>query len=191
MKRLTCLALLVPALSCAFAQQKSYKHAPEYQVAVLDQNQLIATGTDVTLGKTATDAKLSGGGQGFHFLHTDIGDFRVEAPVNKGRSMMAAMGNNAYYKAPVIHNKWFLDSVQPGTKVLFAAHCSKPNKKHPNDTVKCEFYFPDPDSDSHEYATMGDFTPYTAGDGSNTQKTANALCGSGKLNPQTEAQICK
>ncbi|MEA2959760.1 MAG: hypothetical protein QOJ58_5772, partial [Alphaproteobacteria bacterium] len=85
--------------------------------------------------------------------------YRVEAPVNKGRSVLASMGNNAYYKAPVIHNKWFLDSVQPGTKVLFAAHCSNPNKKHPHDTVKCEFYFPDPDGDSHEYATMGDFTP--------------------------------
>jgi hypothetical protein len=190
LKPLIYLALILPALPGAFAQ-KSYKHASEYIVAVLDQNQLIATGTDLTLGKTRTDAKLSGGGQGFHFLHTDSGDYRVEAPVNKGASFVAAMGTPRYQRAPTIHNKWFLDNVQPGTKVLFSAHCSKPNKKHPNDTVKCEFYFPDPDSDSHEYATLGDFTIYIAGDGSNTQKTANSLCGTGKLNAATEAQICK
>jgi hypothetical protein len=32
-----------------------------------------------------------------------------------------------------------LKTIQPGTKVLFSAHCSNPNKKHPNDPVKCEF----------------------------------------------------
>jgi hypothetical protein len=189
MKPLIYLALILLAPG-AFAQ-KSYKHAPEYIVAVLDQSQVLATGNDVTLGKTMTDAKLSPGGQGFHFLHTESGDYRVEAPVNSGRSFVAAMGTPRYQRAAVIHNKWFLDNVQPGTKVLFSAHCSNPNKKHPNDTVKCEFYFPDPDSTSHEYATMGDFTPYLQGDGSNTQKTANSLCGTGKLNPQTEAQICQ
>jgi hypothetical protein len=190
MKSLISFALILLTISVASAQ-KSYKHSSEYIVAVLDQNLQLATGGDVTLGKTMTDAKLGPGGQGFHFLHTDSGDYRVEAPVNKGRTFAAALGNDRYHTAPVFHNKWFLDNVQPGTKVLFSAHCSNPNKKHPNDPVKCEFYFPDPDSDSHEYATMGDFTPYTAGDGSNTQKTANSLCGTGKLNAATEAQICR
>jgi hypothetical protein len=182
---------VVIVLCAVLAQgQKTYKHAPQYQVAILDQNLLVATGTDLTLGKTQTDAKLSGGGQGIHLLHTDAGDYRVEAPVNTGLSILSAMGSNAYRPAQTIHNKWFLDRVQAGTKVLFASECAGPSKRHPNDTVRCTFWFPDPDSTTHEYETLGDFTPYQAGDGSNTRKTANTLCGTGKLNPATEAQIC-
>ncbi len=186
---------LIPMLAVALGLNgqgagKTYKHAAEYQLATLDQNLRVATGSDVTLAKTMTDSKLGAGGQGIHLLHTEVGDFRVEAPVNKGMSFLSAMASSRYNPAQVYHNKWFLDSVQPGTKVLFASECARPSKKHPNDTVRCTFWFPDPDSTSHEYETQGDFTPYLVGDGSNTQKTANALCGTGKLNPQTEEQLC-
>jgi hypothetical protein len=181
--------LFIPALSFA-KDAKTYKHAPEYQVAILDQNLRVETGSDVTLGKNTTDAKLGPGGQGIHLLHTDAGDYRVEAPVNKGLTFLSAMGSNASNPAKTYHNKWFLDNVQPGTKVLFASECAKPNKKHPTDAVRCSFYFPDPDSSDHEYATLGDFTPLASGDGSNTQKTANTLCGTGKLKPEVEAQLC-
>ena len=178
-------------LCSALAQgQKTYKHASQYQLAILDQNLRVETGSDVTLGKTMTDAKLGPGGQGIHLLHTDAGDYRVEAPVNTGLTILSAMGSNAYNPAKTFHNKWFLDNVQPNTKVLFASECARPSKKHPNDAVRCTFWFPDPDSTTHEYETLGDFTPYLVGDGSNTQKTANALCGTGKLNPTTEAQLC-
>lgn len=181
--------LFIPVFGVA-KDAKTYKHASEYQVAVLDQNLRVATGSDVTLGKTTTDAKLDPGGQGFHLLHTDDGDYRVEAPVNKGLTFLAAMGSTPSNPSKTYHNKWFLDTVQPGTKVLFASECAKPNKKHPNATVRCSFYFPDPDSSDHEYATLGDFTPLASGDGSNTQKTANTLCGTGKLKPEVEAQLC-
>jgi hypothetical protein len=180
---------LIPALGFA-TDIKTYKHVTDYQVAILDQNLRVATGSDVTLAKTATDAKLDGGGQGIHLLHTDGGDYRVEAPVNKGLSILSAMGSNAYHPAQTFHNKWFMDNVQPGTKVLFASECARPSKKHPNEAVRCSFWFPDPDSTDHEYATVGDFTPYAAGDGSNIQKTANTLCGTGKLRPDVEAQLC-
>ncbi|MCL2659906.1 MAG: hypothetical protein FWD64_05230 [Acidobacteriaceae bacterium] len=169
---------------------KTYKHASQYQVAVLDQNLRVATGEDVTAGKTSTDSKLDAGGQGIHLLHTDAGDYRVEAPVNTGRSLLSAMASDRYHPAVTVHNKWFLDHVQPGTKVLFASQCAAPKKKHPNDTVRCTFWFPNPDSTTHEYMTQGDFTPFQEGDGSNTNKTANALCGTGKLSPSTEAEIC-
>jgi hypothetical protein len=190
--RLAALVLMPIGVLCLNGQApaKTYKHASQYQVAILDQNLRVVTGSDVTRAKNTTDAKLGGGGQGIHLLHTDAGDYRVEAPINKGLTFMSAMGSNAYNPAQTIHNKWFLDSVQSGTKVLFASECASPNKKHPNDAVRCTFWFPDPDSTTHEYQTLGDFTPYTAGDGSNTQKTANTLCGTGKLNPQTEAQLC-
>jgi hypothetical protein len=178
-----------PVLGVAQAV-KTYKHASAYQVAILDQNLRVETGSDVTLAKNMTDAKLGPGGQGIHLLHTDAGDYRVEAPVNKGLTFLSAMGSNAYNPAKTYHNKWFLDNVQPGTKVLFSSECAKPNKKHPNDAVRCTFYFPDPDSSDHEYATLGDFTPFTAGDGSNIQKTANTLCGTGKLKADVEAQLC-
>jgi hypothetical protein len=193
MRKLTVLLVSLLALPVFAKDAKTYKHASEYQVAVLDQNLRVTTGTDVTLAKTSTDAKLGGGGQGIHLLHTDAGDFRVEAPVNKGLSFMSAMAagmaNNGTV-AQTFHNKWFLDQVAPGTKVLFASECMKPSKKHPNDAVRCTFWFPDPDSTDHEYATMGDFTPFAVGDGSNMQKTANTLCGTGKLKPDVEAQLC-
>ncbi len=184
--------LFIPALGFA-KDSKTYKHAAEYQVAILDQNLRVATWSDVTLAKNTTDAKLGPGGQGIHLLHTEAGDYRVEAPINKGATFMSAMAAgmaNAPYAARTYHNKWFLDNVQPGTRVLFASECAKPNRKHPNEVVRCTFYFPDPDSSDHEYATLGDFTPFAAGDGSNMQKTANTLCGTGKLRPNVEAQLC-
>jgi len=181
--------LLFPALGFA-NDAKTYKHASEYQVAILDENLRVLTGSDVTRAKNTTDAKLGPGGQGIHLLHTDAGDYRVEAPVNRGLTFLSAMGSNATHPAQTIHNKWFLDKVQPGTKVLFASECAKPHKKHPNDPVRCTFFFPDPDSSDHEYETLGDFTPFGSGDGSNTQKTANTLCGTGKLKPEVEAQLC-
>ncbi len=183
-----CLCYVPLTASCQTA--KTYKHASEFKIAVLDQNLRVATGTDLTLGKNTTDAKLGPGGQGIHLLHTDAGDYRIEAPINKGATFLSAMNSNSYRPAQTIHNKWFLDNVQAGTKVLFASECVKMNKKHPNDAVRCSFYFPDPDSSSHEYVTIGDFTPVAFGDGSNTQKTASTLCGSGKLKPETEAQLC-
>jgi len=186
-------ALLLSILICPIAavgSGKTYKHASEYQVAVLDQTVRVYTGSDATLGHTSTDAKLDQGGQGIHLLHTDTGDYRVEAPVNTGASILAAMATPTYQTAPTIHNKWFLDKVQPNTNVLFASHCAAPNKKHPNQAVRCTFWFPDPDSDSHEYMTLGDFTPYLVGDGANTARVANVLCGTGKLNPETEAKLC-
>ena len=125
-----------------------------------------------------------------HLLYTPQGNYRVEAPVNKGLSILSAMGSNAYHPAQTFHNKWFMDNVQSGTKVLFASECAKPNKKHPNDAVRCTFWFPDPDSIEHEYATMGDFTPNLVGDSSNVQKAADTLCGTGKLNSDVEAQVC-
>jgi hypothetical protein len=182
---LACISQSAVALA-----SKSYKHASEYQVAVLDQTVRINTGSDATLGHTSTDAKLDGGGQGVHFLHTDVGDFRVEAPVNTGATILSAMVTPKYQVAPTIHNKWFLDKVQSNTQVLFASKCSGPRKKHPNATVRCTFWFPDPDSDSHEYVTLGDFTPYIVGDGANVARVANTLCGTGKLNPETEAKLC-
>jgi hypothetical protein len=194
MKITPCIAvamalLCVPVFGSAKDGQ-TYKHASEYQVAILDENLRVATGNDVTLAGNSTDAKLGGGGQGIHLLHTDAGDYRVEAPINKGLTFLSAMGSNANHPAVTFHNKWFLDNVKPGTKVLFASECAKPNKKHPNEAVRCTFYFPDPDSSTHEYATAGAFTPAAGGDGSNTQKTANTLCGTGKLKPEVEAQLC-
>jgi len=180
----------VVCLVTVASAQKTYKHASGYLVAVLDETIRIHTGSDVTVSRTSTDAKLDQGGQGVHCLHTDSGDYRVEAPVNSGASFLAAMATPSYQTPVTVHNKWFLDKAQPNTQILFAAKCGNPSKKHPNEAVRCVFWFPDPDSDSHEYMTSGDFTPYMVGDGANTAKVANTLCGTGKLNAETEAKLC-
>jgi hypothetical protein len=194
----TSLLFVIPALA-SDKPAKTYKHASQYQIATFDRSLRVQTGSDVTAAKTLTDAKMGRGGQGIHLLYTEQGNYRAEAPVNKGRSIALAMATGvantnrpswAQQNSATVHNKWFMDDVQPGTKVLFASECAKPNKKHPNDTVRCTFYFPDPDSTDHEYATTGDFTPYIAGDGGNMEKTANTLCGTGKLKPEVELQVC-
>jgi hypothetical protein len=92
-----------------------------------------------------------------------------------------------------LNDPGFLADMRPllaAAQAEFASECAKPNKKHPTGAVRCSFYFPDPDSSDHEYATLGDFTPLASGDGSNTQKTADTLCGTGKLKPEVEAQLC-
>jgi hypothetical protein len=194
----TSLLLVIPALASG-KPAKTYKHASQYQIATLDRSLRVQTGSDITVAKSLTDAKMSGGGQGIHLLYTEQGNYRAEAPVNKGRSFALAMATGVantnrpswdQQNSAIVHNKWFMDDVQPGTKVLFASECAKPNKKHPNDTRRCTFYFPDPDSSDHEYETLGDFTPYIAGDRGNMQKTANTLCGTGKLQPDVELQVC-
>jgi len=160
------IAFLLPIVFTPLAhggEKKSYKHASEFQMATLDQSIRLNTGGDVTASKTVTDAKLDVGGQAVRFLHTDAGDYRVEAPINKGASFLVAMATPTYQRAQVVHNKWFLDNVKPNTQVLFAVKCGNPNKKHPNDVVRRIFYFPDPDSENHEYMTAGDFTPYALG----------------------------
>lgn len=161
-----------------------------YQVGVLDETVQVQGGVDETMAATETGAKLSLAGEGIHILYTDQGTYRVEAPINKGMTILGAMATCAYCVAPTVHNHWFLDNVQRGTKVLFAAECGKPSRKHPYGTVRCTFWFPDPDSTTHEYKTLGDFSPVMPGDGSNVEKTANSLCGTGKLSAATEAQIC-
>lgn len=201
MKMQATIALLALAAVSASAVDKTYKHVTEYKLGVLDETLRVATvQNDVTEARTKTDSKLGPGGQGIHVIVTDAGTFRVESPVNGGKTFLAGMAtgmanNNrpvwARAQAPVIHRQWFLDKVEPGTKVMFASECNAPNKKHPNDVVKCRLFFPDPDSNDHEYATDGDFTPVLAGDHSNTEKVANNLCGTGKLNPVVEAEVCK
>ncbi len=63
---------------------------PYDKVATLDQNLRVETGSDVTRAKAQTGAKLGGGGQGIHLLYTEQGNYRVEAPINKGLSIMSA-----------------------------------------------------------------------------------------------------
>ena len=190
MKLTSCTLLTLALLFCPIAGlakppkgTKTYKHVAEYQVAILDEHTQTDSATDLTWG-------ANGNGQGVHLLHTDAGNYRVESPINKGLTMLSAMGSTTANPAVTYHNKWFLDNVQPGTKVLFASSCSKPHKNRPNDAVHCTFFFPDPDSTEHEFATAGDFTPASSGDGSNTQTTANKLCGTGKLKADVEAQLC-
>ncbi len=87
-------ALLTSVSVCTVAvagSGKPYKHAPEYQVAVLDQTIRVNTESDATLGYTSTDAKFYQGGQGVHLLHTDSGDYRVEAPANTCANILAVI----------------------------------------------------------------------------------------------------
>jgi len=187
------ILLLIPVYG--FAKTKTYKHASEYQIGMLEMTIRKEFSNVETIAKTVTDRNLSSGNTlGFYILYTDAGFYRVQSPINKGLTYLSivdsALDKKQSKNAKTYINKWFLDNVESGTNVVFAAECNKPNKKHPNDMVKCRFWFPDPDSTYHEYATIGDFTPFILGDGSNTKNTANVLCGTGTLKPEVEAQLC-
>ena len=171
-------------LSVAAESTKSYKHAAQFITGILDETWELSNGQDATLGRSSTDNKISGGSQGVYYIHTDEGNYRVEAPLNSGMNILSAMAGYG----DVYHNRWFMDYQKPGDEVLFARKCRKPNKKRPYETVSCDFWFADPYNLTHEFYTVGDFTPYMVG--SHADRLAESLCGKGKLNAATEAQFC-
>ena len=57
MKHLLFLVALSACSTGALAQNR-YGHAPEHQVAILDESLRVHTGADATVAKTGTDAKM-------------------------------------------------------------------------------------------------------------------------------------
>jgi hypothetical protein len=69
-----------------------------------------------------------------------------------------------------------MDQMHAGDKVLFAAKCNKHND--------CQIWVPNPDKPGKEIMTDGRFEPAVA------KTNTNALCGTGKLSADVEAQVC-
>lgn len=171
MKRIMAVAL--GCLMCAPVWAGSKDHSSEYQVGIFQS-------TDVT--SDGSYASCNGGGcSGYnaghntHFITTNDGVFIVQAPVSTGASILMSMATNG--NAPAVHIQWFMDDLHQGDKVLFAAKCNKHND--------CTFWLPKPDQPGKEYITQGYFRPLVA------KTNTTQLCGTGKLSPAVEAEVCK
>jgi len=160
----------------AMAKDRTYKHISEFRVATFDEV------GDQTLLK-ALGLMSRNAAPRIYLLHNEDGSFLLETPVRMGMTFLAApFGGSTQYK------EWIMDYIALGEDVLLAAKCARPNKRRPYQAVTCEFWLPDTHNPPKEYNTKGWFTPRM--DGNFTDEVANRECGTGRMDPRTEAAIC-
>ncbi len=147
------------------------EHIAEYKVGTLQSTESVNTG-DFTSCDHGCLAQSTG--HNIHYVVTDDGLYGISAPTSAGLSFL--QGALVSPNLPDVHIQWFLDDLHVGDKVLFAAGCDKHNN--------CLFWLPKPDQQGKEYHTSGWFRPRIA------KTNTNQLCGTGKLTPAVEAQVC-
>jgi len=169
MKNLILIAMALLMCCSASAKRKcsafSCKevHA-NYQIGTLESQGTVDTGTFTSCDHGCTTRST---GHNVHYVTTPDGAYAIEAPTNLGLSILSKSD---------IYVKWFMDSLNPGDKVLFTPECNKNND--------CKFFLPKPEKPGDEYHTTGWFRPRVA-----TTNTTQ-LCGTGKLSADVEAQVC-
>jgi hypothetical protein len=147
-------------------------HTADYQVGVLQSTEQVSSGSFTSCDHGCMTQTT---GHNVHYVITDEGVYTIESPTSFGKSMLQGMLVSP--NLPDVHIQWFMDDMNPGDKVLFAVNCGKHND--------CYFWLPKPDKPGKEYMTHGWFRPRIAK--TNTQQ----LCGTGKLSPAVESQVCK
>jgi hypothetical protein len=147
-------------------------HSSEYEVGVFSATGQLSDGSFAVCHGGMCSTHFAG--HNIHYVRTPRGMYGVEAPIAKGTAFANAMLTGGL--APVAHQEWFMDQLHEGDKVLLAVKCNKHND--------CTFWIPNPDHVGKEYSTFGFFRPDVAK--TNTQ----TLCGTGKLSPAVEAQVC-
>lgn len=166
-------ALVVAVLSLAVSLPALAKdHTSEYQVGIFSSTGQLSDGSYAVCNGRGCSAYSAS--HNIHYVRTTTGMYVIAAPISVAKTLGLGMltGGNS----PMVHNEWFMDQLHEGDKVLFAPQCRKNND--------CMFYLPNPDKVGKEYVSLGYFRPDVAK--SNTQ----TLCGTGKLTPQVEAQVC-
>ncbi len=166
--QLSSAVLSVILASAAFGRDK-----PPYQVGVFVQAVAVDSGTVSQRGT----AGLFGGsnvttksiGHMNALVETPEGRYSIDPPFSMGKTIL--MGSTA---DP--HKEWFMDAMHAGDKVLFSAQCNKHNH--------CVIEVPNPEKPEKVIQTMGLFMPNDA------KSNAGVLCGTGKLTPEVEAQVC-
>jgi hypothetical protein len=163
---------LTLALSCtAFAKDKD--HISEYQVGVFVETQQVDTGS---VSQRGSGGLFGGGNVRTNNLSHKVsvvsvpsGTYTIDQPLSIGAMMFGGGTVDP-------HKSWFMDNLHPGDKVLFATKCNKHNH--------CDIWVPNPDKVGKEILTFGEFEPAVA------KTNTNALCGTGKLAADIEAQVC-
>jgi hypothetical protein len=147
-------------------------HAEWYQVGIFSSTGKLSDGTFANCYGSGCNSYSAG--HNIHYIRTQDGMYAVEAPISVGLSLFGALATNG--NSPTIHKQWFMDQLHEGDKVLFAVACDKHNN--------CQFWLPDPDKAGKEFSTIG----YYRAD--NARTNTGTLCGTGKLKPDIEAQVC-
>jgi hypothetical protein len=167
MKMLVVFAGLLVSLP-AYAKD----HAAWYQVGIFSSTGQLSDGTFANCYGSGCNSYSAG--HNIHFIRTQDGMYAIEAPTSVGLSLFDALVTKG--NSPTVHKQWFMDQLHEGDKVLFAAGCDKHNN--------CQFWLPDPDKPGKEFSTVG----YYRADHAKTN--TGTLCGTGKLKPDIEAQVC-
>ena len=150
------------------------KNMPPFEVGVFVQVETVDKGTVSQRGTSGFFGQRNVRTTSLNYIKAVIstpeGQYLIDPPTSMGVTMLVgdSMDN---------HKAWFVDKLQEGDTVLFSAKCGKHNT--------CEIRVPNPDKPGKEIWTTGTFVP--AGPAkTNTQ----SMCGSGKLTPEVEAQVC-
>ena len=167
------LALAVPLALAQYTLEHSKKyakdHSGDYRVGVFQSTGTVDEGSFTSCnGGCATYSQ----GHNIHYVETPDGLYGIEAPT----AVLASILLNSPSQA-MMHKQWFMDDLHGGEKVLFAVLCNKHNN--------CEFWLPNPDKPGKEIDTQGFYRPRIA------KTNTMSLCGTGKLAPAVEAEVCQ
>ncbi len=169
---------IISLLSLALVGSVFAKDKVIYQVGIFTSNTEVADTTLASGGGCGIGGCTTGNTMQFahniSMVKTSDGVYGIASPVSVGGGILVGMMTGS---APTLHKQWFMDNLHEGDKVLFNAKCDKHNR--------CVFILPNPDDPNKVYKTVGTFYP------SVSKTNANVLCGTGKLTPDVEAQVCK
>ncbi|MGB7598883.1 MAG: hypothetical protein WBM24_01150 [Candidatus Sulfotelmatobacter sp.] len=167
--------LIVMVTACAVA-----KDTPVYEVGIFMATEQVSDSSvsAADCGAFGCSTSTKNRSHNVHRLSTPEGIYTIEAPVSVSGSAMRNLmvgGNDLD-----VHKAWFMDNLREGDKVLFSVEWNKRDKNHAHPL----FRLPDPDHPGKEITTGGSFAPAVA------KTNTGALCGTGKLTADVEAQVC-
>ena len=165
MRKFAMILIVLALAGSAMARDKK----PDYQVGTFVSGIGVDTGSVSRRGAFGGSTTESTGFQSSK-VRTADGEYLIQQPVS---------GAHILFGDPAVdggHIRWFMDDLNKGDKVVFAALCNKRNQ--------CAFWLPKPDKPGKDYTTVGWFVPFRA------KTNANTLCGTGKLTKEAEAQVC-
>jgi hypothetical protein len=161
-----CLVVFIPVFG---------KDKPAYEVGIFQTSVQV---NDGSYGSTNGEySEAHNASHNVHVLSTPEGLYYVHAPTAVAASMVVGIMTGGH--SETFHKQWFMDDLHEGDKVLFSAECDKHNN--------CKFRLPNPETPDKVISTNGNFKPLNA---KTNIDNSTKLCGTGKLSPEAEAQIC-
>lgn len=152
------------------------KVAPAYEIGTFQGSGDFSDGVFIS-GDGGNNSESHEARHSIHTVVTPEGLYYILAPIRMASSVAVGMLTNGL--APIVYKQWFMDNLHEGDTVLFSATCNKRGF--------CTIRLPDPKNPQKVIQTHGSFRPTVAK--TNIDKV-NALCGTGKLTSDAEAELC-